>query len=289
MAGGKLAIKSRIRSVDSTKKITKAMQLVAASKLTKIKSKMLENREYASYLKDIVQEILSNIETSDHPYLVQTKDKPKLYVVFTSDMGLCGGYNANVYRLLETTIKPSDKVIMLGSRGTSWIKTKNYDVIDNFNDIEEGDYDIIVQVANKALELYTNKEIAGINIVYTSYVNPMVFNAEVVELLPVKKDSEIDKVEEPDGKLKFSGSDTIFEPAGDTILDELVPMYLKSLLYSYLLETKTSESASRRTAMESATDNAEELKEALEFKFNQARQAAITQEISEIVAGANAL
>ena len=147
-------------------------------------------------------------------------------------------------------------------------------------DFEDDCYSELVTIADHALDLYRKKEISEIRILYTHFVNSVSFEPQLVTLLPVEKDKE---------REKKTSALTIFEPAGDQILDTLVPMYVRSLLYSYFLETKTSEQASRRMAMESATDNAEEIKETLELQFNQARQAAITQEITEIVGGVNAM
>lgn len=279
MAAGKLAIKSRMRSVDSTKKITKAMQLVAASKLKKQKQIMEQNKEYAFYLKDMVQEILASVDDVSHPFLQKRKDDKTLTIVFTSDMGLCGGYNGNIFRMIQSDLNKEDPIIMIGGRGYNWIKNKGYNVIDYHLDLEDECYSELSVIADKALQLYKEREISGIQILYTTFVNSVTFDTCISKLLPVEKDETV----------KQNLSETIFEPDGEQILNSLIPMYVKSLLYSYFLETKTSEQASRRMAMESATDNAEELKATLELQFNQARQAAITQEITEIVGGANAL
>lgn len=279
MAAGKLAIKARIRSVESTQKITKAMQLVASSKLKKQKQYMEENREYAYYLKETVQEILSTIENNDHPFLTQREGKT-CTIVFTSDMGLCGGYNANVYRMLEES--HDDDIVMIGGRGNGWIRNKDFKVVQSLVEMEDDCYQELSALADSVLENYRNGEIASIQILYTRFVNPVTFTPEIVKLLPVQKE---ERVSEKTGAKAI----TEFEPAGDKILNTLIPLYLRSLLYGYFLETKTSEQASRRMAMESATDNADELKETLELEFNQARQAAITQEITEIVGGVNAM
>lgn len=279
MAAGKLAIKARIRSVDSTKKITKAMQLVATSKLKKQKAYMEENREYAKYLRESIQDILRSLDMSDHPYLRKHENGKKLLIVFTSDMGLCGGYNANIYRLLEQ--EKDSEIFMIGSRGSSWIANKDYDLAGNMTNLEDECYSELCTIADEALERYENGELSEIRILFTSFVNSVTFTSEFVTLLPVEKEAGEQE--------KKDTQDMIFEPAGDQILNTLVPMYVRSLLYSYYLQTKTSEQASRRMAMENATDNAEELKETLELQFNQARQAAITQEITEIIGGANAI
>lgn len=279
MAKGKLAIKARIRSVESTQKITSAMQLVAASKLKKQKHYMEENREYAYYLKETVQEILRNMNQTSHPYLDQ-HEGTACTIVFTSDMGLCGGYNANVQRMLETY--KSDEIFMIGSRGVNWIRTKDFRVYDTRIDIEDNGYIQLTEIVDQVLNNYRSNEISSIRVVYTHYANPVTFIPTMVELLPVKQ-------EEVKQTIAGAHALTEFEPQGSGILDTLVPLYVRSLVYSFYLETKTSEQASRRMAMESATDNAQELKESLELEFNQARQASITQEITEIVGGVNAL
>ncbi len=279
MAQGKLAIKARIRSVDSTKKITKAMQLVASSKLKKQKHYMEENREYAYYLKEIVADILASLKDVKHPYVLPHEGK-QVTIVFTSDMGLCGGYNANVLRMLENEIGSEDEIIMIGSRGVNWIKHRTFTVIKTETDLEDECYNELALIADELLMRYRNQEIASIQILYTKFVNSVSFEPDVVRLLPL---GDVAKREEEDDR------DVDFEPSGEQILDTLIPMYVRSLLYSYYLQTKTSEQASRRMAMESATDNAEEIRATLELQYNQARQAAITQEITEIVGGVNAL
>ncbi len=279
MAQGKLAIKARIRSVDSTKKITKAMQLVASSKLKKQKQYMEENREYAHYLKETVSDILMSLKDSKHPYLQRHEGKA-VTIVFTSDMGLCGGYNANVLRKLEKEIGNEDDMIMIGTRGVNWIKNRDFHVIKEEMDLEDECYNELAVIADELLMQYRNQEIGSIRILYTKFINSVSFEPDYVTLLPIEEVAHQGDAYE---------RDTDFEPSGNQILDTLIPMYVRSLLYSYYLQTKTSEQASRRMAMESATDNAEEIKETLELQYNQARQAAITQEITEIVGGVNAL
>lgn len=275
MAAGKLAIKARIRSIESTKKITKAMQLVASSKLQKQKKSMEENREYATYLKETMQDILSSSQ-QNHPYLKVHEGK-KVLIVLTSDMGLCGGYNANVYRLLKEY--DDYEVIMIGSRGVSYAKAHQISLYKSIIDIDHQGYEAFAKLTVELLHSYQNQEISSISILYTRFINSVTFEPHVIDLLPLKKDSTH----------KVIHADTIYEPSQSQILDFLVPMYIKSMLYSIYLETKTSEQASRRMAMESATDSAEEIQADLQLQFNKARQAAITQEITEIVGGVNAL
>ncbi|MFV0380987.1 MAG: ATP synthase F1 subunit gamma [Breznakia sp.] len=277
----KLEIKNRIQSVDSTKKITKAMQLVASSKLQKAKRRMEENKEYATYLKETVNNILATSKDSLHRYLKRHESDEILSIIYTSDMGLCGGYNANIYRLIHEELNLNHPIIVLGARGSLWLNRRKFNVIKSIANVDEEAYEDIVDIAKLALQMYESGEIGGIQILYTQYINSLNLQATRTKLLPLEPNEELAK--------KVGDTETIFEPSGDAILDDLFPLYSKSILYSYWIETKTSEQAMRRMAMESATKNAQELHDQLELEFNLARQSAITQEITEIVGGASAL
>lgn len=276
MGGSQLAIKNRIRSIDSTMKITKAMQLVAASKYQRQKDRMRRNKEYATQLKDILDGILSTVN-DDHPLLVRREDTNPCTIIYTSDMGLCGSFNQNIYKVIESECTSEESIIMMGSRGCGWIKNRNYHVIDTYVQLEDDNYSLIASIAEMVLEKYISGEITSIHVIYTEFKNPLTFVPHKVKILPVEE-----------SKHEGNSVETLFEPTSEEILDDLIPMSVKSLLYSYYLETKTSEQASRRTSMENASDNAQELKETLSLQYNQARQAAITQEITEIVAGSSA-
>lgn len=279
MAQSRQAIQGRIASVSSTKKITKAMQLIAASKLTRQKELMAQNRTYAQGLQELFTMVLQSAG-HDSLYLNENVGKPAFVFVITSDMGLCGGYNANVYRLLFDTVSKDDHVVMIGSRGASWIQNKGFDVVDSFIDLDEDlAYEQFSSIMQSALDLFEAKEISKIQILYTHYKNTLTFIPMVDTVLPVSKPEEKSHMH----------ADMIFEPDKETMLSNMIPMVLKSILYSRFLESRTSEQASRRMAMESATDNAEQLQADLELAFNRVRQGAITQEITEIVGGANAL
>lgn len=274
MAGGKLELKTRIRSIESTKKITKAMQLVAASKLKKQRSLMEENKVYAYYMKDTMEKILSSIDER-HPYVSKREGTPYT-IVITSDMGLCGGYNTNIYRLLS---KLDGEILMIGSRGKAWCQAKQKHMIASLVNVEDDAYDQFVSVLDDVLKRYIRHEISEIRIVYTQFVNAVTFEPRIVTLLPLEKHTTLSQ----------EYKETIYEPTQEEMLDALIPMYLRCVVYSYYLESKTSEQASRRMAMETATENADELKDILELAFHKARQAAITQEITEIVGGVNAM
>lgn len=278
MSGSQLAIKNRIRSIDSTMKITKAMQLVAASKYQRQKDRMSRNKEYAAQLKDVLDNILSTVKNSDHPYLVKKEDTHPCTIIYTSDMGLCGSFNSNIFKLIESECSHDETIVMLGGRGAGWIRKKNYHILQTLTQLEDDNYSDIASLADMVLEKYQKGEITSIHVIYTEFKNPLTFVPHKVKLLPVEEK-----------KREGNTIDTIFEPSNEEILNDLIPMSIKSLLYSYYLETKTSEQASRRTSMENASDNAQELKDTLSLQYNQARQAAITQEITEIVAGSSAM
>lgn len=281
MAQSRQAIQARINSVSSTKKITKAMQLIASSKLTRQRQIMEENRSYAQGLQELFTMVLQSAENHSI-YLNENVNKPSFIFVITSDMGLCGGYNANVYRMIQEEFSEQDHVVMIGTRGTSWVAKRNYNVKANLNDLNEDDaYDTLSKCMQDALDLFEKKEISKIQILYTHYKNTLTFVPTLETVLPVSKPQE--------EKKSGMHAEMIFEPDKETMLKNMIPMVTKSILYSRYLESKTSEQASRRMAMESATDNAEQLQSDLELAFNRVRQGAITQEITEIVGGANAL
>ncbi|MDD6468140.1 MAG: ATP synthase F1 subunit gamma [Erysipelotrichaceae bacterium] len=270
-------IKRRIRSIQSTMKITNAMELVATSKLQKQKSKMEQNKEYSNYLYDTVSRILSVYGEQDHSYLKKRNfDKP-LTIVFTGDTGLCGGYHANLFRYIEEHVKKEDPMMMIGQKGVVWANRNGYHLVKDYSSFDDITHAEANAIANDAMELYQNQEVSEIRIVFTEFVNSVSFEPRTMQLLPIVAQKQ---------KLM---KEVLFEPSPRAILDELIPMYIRCMTYSAFMRAKTSEHASRRMAMENATDNAQELTDGLLLQYNQARQAAITQEITEIVAGADAL
>ena len=279
MAQNRQALKSRIRSTQAPMKITSAMELMSNSKLQRQRSMMEKNREYSTTLLKTLHHILSESEQVENKYLLKNNSETVLTIVFSSDLGLCGGYNVNMLRYASTLMKKEDPIIVIGSKGRSWLSSRGYNVVNEYIDSDAFDYVEASNMIDKALQQVLSKEIGKIQVVYTYFKNTVTFEPKLEVLFPVEKGQ---------GKLE-SKQEILFEPNADEILNTLIPMALKSTLYSLWMETKTSEQASRRLAMENATDNAEELKEKLVLQFNQARQAAITQEITEIVAGADSL
>ena len=282
MASNMQSIKRRMKSVESTKKITKAMQLVATSKLRKTRNQLDELKPYYSKVQETVAEILeSNKGSIDNPYLKENPKGKNVYIVVTSSLGLCGGYNANVHKTMSHVIKEDDLIYMIGSKGASYLNNRGISYNHDYLDLNSTlDFKDIVRLVGELTTMYRRQEIGKIKIIYTEFVNNLTFTPRVVTLLPVDT-AEFDNVE-------VTSKFTIFEPNPNDVLNHLIPMYLQSVIYGYLVESVTSENASRRTSMENATDNAQELIDELLLKYNQARQTAITNEISEIVAGANA-
>ena len=276
MAQSKQAIKNRIRSINATKKITSAMELLANVKLQKHRNLMSKNSEYALVLKNTLGNIVASNPDIENKFIVKRTSDRHLVFVFSSDLGLCGGYNSNMMKTLESI--RADEIILVGTHQYSWLVNRGYNVINDMVSSDSVNFNDLKRLANIAIEKYLNNEIGHIEVVYTKFINTVSFNSEVVELLPLA-----------DNDVKPSNVETLFEPDCDTILNDLVPMMVHNLLYSLLLETKTSEQASRRLAMENATDNATELNDKLVLAYNQARQSEITQEITEIIGGADAL
>lgn len=276
-------IKRRIKSVESTKKITKAMELVATSKLRKTRNQLDELKPYYQGVRETCAEILaSNKLIKDSAYLAENKVDKDVYIVISSSLGLCGGYNTNVFKAVKEVIKDEDYIYAIGNKGAHHFQRNHKGKVDTKYAFLNSTltFDDVVKLVSEVTAMYRNKEIGSIKIVYTEFVNNLTFTPRIVTLLPIN----INEFENIEITHKF----TVFEPSSQEVLDSLIPMYLQAVIYGYLVESVTSENASRRTSMENATDNAEELTEQLLLKYNQARQTAITNEVSEIVAGANA-
>lgn len=284
MAQNKIALKRRIRSVKATKKITSAMEMIATSKLGKQKSKMEVNRIFSNTLFHTFHRVLSKADLNDIRYF-KSSEGTHLRIVFVSDMGLCGAYNSNIVSYLRQQASKADELWLIGSKEASALRRYGFKV--EFQQKGESmSYGHFTQLVLSMIEGFNSGRFAKVSMVYTHLVNSMTFTPKEIQLLPL-----VDSVKPETAQLdeESLSQDIIFEPDAQTLIEQLVPMLLNSLLYSVWLESKTSEQASRRLAMDNATDNAQELIDDLVLKFNQSRQAAITQEITEIVAGAEAL
>lgn len=283
MSQSKQALRTRIKSVASTRKITKAMEMIANAKLFKQRNKMEANREYAKRLQDTVNEIVANNPNVESMFLQKATSERKVAIVFCSDLGLCGGYNQNIVKYARENLKKEDPMILIGTSIFRQMKEEGYHLL-NQNPIECDRLQFLdlKKYVEKAISLYRKGEVGTVQILYTKFVNTMTFRATMDQLLPCvmetkKQQSESIHVE------------TLFEPSPEAILDELIPMMIHDVAYADWMESTTAEQGSRRMAMKTATDNADELSSSLLLEYNKARQAAITQEITEIVGGSSAV
>lgn len=277
MAHNKQALKTRIRSIKATKKITSAMELIANAKLAKQRMTMEKNREFITILQQSVADIMASNKEIESRFLQKKSSQKTMTIIFSSDLGLCGAYNINMYKLFTSVAKKEDPCIVFGSRLYSSIKSDGYDIINELMMVDHLNYDKISKLLASVIEMYAKDEISKIQVIYTKFINTVTFEASLNVLLPYISDIQGNKQE------------TIFDPSPSEVLDKLIVMMIDSVVYGLSLETKTAEQASRRLAMENANDNADELEEKLTLAYNQARQASITQEITEIVSGADAL
>jgi len=290
-------IRIRIASVTTTRQITSAMKMVSAAKLKRAQDAVLQIRPYSEKLSNIITNVLqTDFSEDDKKYTEQRNINSVLIVLVTSNRGLCGAFNSNVIKgalsialndynsLLE---KKRVKFLCIGKKGYDYLKGKDIPIINyNSNVIEKPDLDSIYSIADEIIESYLKKEFDKIIVVYNSFKNAAVQILTKEQFLPLKID--IKKTEKAKN-LKQYKADYIIEPSRKEIIEELLPKYLKVNFYKAIIDSIASEHGARMTAMHKATDNATELLKELILNYNKARQATITNEILEIVSGAEAL
>ena len=277
-------IKTRIKSVESTKQITKAMELVSSSKFRKAKERAESARPYFNTLYNTVQDIAKNTSNSKNVFLKERKVNNVCYIVVAGDRGLAGGYNSNILKAVIAHNKlATGKIIPVGKKAKESLTKRGYEVIDYIESVEKCVYEDANRVAQAAMEAYKNGEVDEVNLVYTEFISALSQEPKIVKLLPVTIDNTNNEKEVKKGKAAVQ-----YLPSADAVLGYVLPKYVSGSIYGAIAESFASEQAARRTAMESATDNANEMISKLELVYNRARQAAVTQEISEIVGGAAA-
>lgn len=288
MASSTREIKRKIRSVNSTMQITKAFELVSTAKLKRARDRMDVAKPYFDTIKKAVQDILQSDNQLKSQYISTGESVKPLYIVITSDRGLCGGYNVNaVKKAVESTNRETAKFLTIGKKAHDILSAHNYNVIDSFLYIsEKPEFIHATQIARVAMSLYESGEVDSIQFVYTAFASTISQVATKIQLLPIvsEKTEKSEQTEKSEHSMTLVG----YEPSIEEVLGYIIPKYIESSIYGGLIESSASEQAARRIAMESASDNAEEIIEDLTLFFNQARQAAITQELSEIVGGAEA-
>src|SRR6056297_75604 len=289
-------IRNRISSVNNTQQITKAMKMVAAAKLRKAQNRMTSMRPYASKLKEVVSRLGSSSDGSNALLRKPDEIKRVLMIVVGSDKGLCGGFNNNLFKVVEREISDeyrehrSDgtlELITIGRKATQYFKKRDYNVVQQFPGFfDDLNYDVTADIMEHVIDQYTSEYYDKVLISFNEFKTVIAQNRRISQVLPVDPDS-LKKDENEDDSLKTS--DYLYEPDSKAILDEILPVYVIMQLWRAVLESNASEQGARMAAMDNATENAKELEEELTLKYNQARQSAITTEISEIVSGAQAL
>ncbi len=282
-------IKRRKGSIQSTQQITKAMKLVSTVKLQRAKQNAERSKAYFDCMYATVKNMLEKAGNLDHKYLRPGESDKKAVVVITSNRGLAGGYNSNITKLItKGELKKEDLLIYaVGKKGKDTLARNGYAIVEEDPEIvEEPAYADAMQLAGRLLDSYAKGEIGEIYLAYTRFKNTVSHEPTLIKLLPVEisEDDGAAQEEKSAGRAQMG-----FEPEDDEALDMIIPKYVTSLIYGGLIESVASENGARMQAMDSATSNAEEMIADLTLKFNRARQGSITQELTEIIAGAEAI
>ena len=289
MAAGK-EIRGKIKSVENTKKITKAMEMVAASKMRKAQERMRAARPYAEKIRDLASNLSSATPEYKHPFMVvHDGAKTAGFIVVTTDKGLCGGLNTNVLRATTAKLKELEgeglkaEVVAIGSKGLGFFNRIGAKVVSHATQLGDRPLvDKLIGPVKVLLDAYSAGQLAAVYLCYTRFINTMRQEPVVQQLLPLSDE----QMQMEEGK---HGWDYIYEPEARVVIDELLVRYIEALVYQAMAENMASEQSARMVAMKSATDNAGNVISELKLVYNKTRQAAITKELSEIVAGAAAV
>ena len=273
-------IKNRIRSMESTKQITKAMEMVAASKLRHCQAQVQNSRPYFEILRSTIEDIIRTNRDFSSPFFASRSEGKTVFIVIAGDRGLAGGYNSNVLKLVQAKIDscPEALVLPIGKRALDYCVGHRIPVLtETYAEAAGVSIGDCFSIAKQLSRGFLNGEYNGIQIAYTNFVSMLSQTPDTMQLLPLTCDEAMRK--------NGAESGILYEPSGEEVFASIVPEYLAGLIYGGVCESVASELAARRTAMEAATQNAEDMIADLSLKFNRARQASITQEITEIVAG----
>lgn len=278
-------IKRRKLSVASTGQITKAMKLVSTVKLQKAKARAESNKPYFTMLYDTMCSILARTSGIDHRYLRANDSKKKAVIAITSNRGLAGGYNNNIVKEIAAAFKPEDTdIYALGRKGLDGLSRKGFTIVSDYSEVmNEPLYADAIHIGKNVLASYEEGQVGEIYLAYTSFKNTVVQEPKLIKLLPIDID-EIMKDVEVDTTAPMN-----FEPEAEDALDMIIPKYMNNIIYGAFVEAVASENGARMQAMDSATKNADDMIAALSLKYNRARQGSITQELTEIIAGAEAI
>ena len=278
-------IKRRKGSIQSTQQITKAMKLVSTVKLQKAKGKAEQTSPYFTYMYRTVSSILARSGNINHPYLKSGESEKKAVITITSNRGLAGGYNSNIVKLITGSGIPKENLCIyaIGNKGRESLERRGYHIeLADSEIIESPSYEEARALCQKILKSYADGEIGEIYLAYTHFKNTVSHEPRLIKLLPVEVKEET--ADDAEAKVLMN-----YEPNTEDALDMMIPKYVTSLIYGALVEAVASENGARMQAMDSATSNADEMISDLSLKYNRARQGAITQELTEIIAGASAI
>ena len=282
-------IKRRKQSVESTQQITKAMKLVSTVKLQRAKQRAEQVKTYFHAIYDTVSSILAKSGNIDHPYLNASEGGKKAVIMMTGNRGLAGGYNSNIIKLVsrdEKFDKNNTVIYAVGKKGRDAMHRLGYEIKEDYSDvIEEPLYSDAIEISKKVLDAFETGEISEIYLAYTFFKGTVTHVPTLIRLLPVDMDATKQEGEET-AKVDVPMN---FEPAEDEALSLIIPKYVTSLIFGGLVEAVASENGARMQAMDSATNNANDIIDALSLQYNRARQGSITQELTEIIAGADAI
>ncbi len=279
-------IRKRISSVKSTQQITKAMKMVAASKLKKAQDGVVQARPYAAKMSDVLASLAVRVEPGKHPLLQRREEKKVELLVITSDRGLCGGYNTNVTKaadnFLDEKREGCEEIVMsvIGRKARDYYRRRNWEFKTEELNPGRTSFSQAEAIVRPVIDRYVEGEVDAVYVVYTEFKSAMTQNIIVKRLLPLEPKA----LAEDEIPVEY-----IYEPSEDALLADIIPRYLYTQMFSMMLESIASEHGSRMTAMDSATNNATEMTAKLTLLYNRARQAAITTELMEIVSGAEAL
>lgn len=278
-------IKRRKSSVQSTQQITKAMKLVSTVKLQRAKGRAEKSKTYFSCMYDTVASMLSKAGTVNHPFLMAGESTKKVVIVITANRGLAGGYNSNIVKLIKNSdFKKEDLLLYtIGTKGRDALARLGYTIAADYSEvIDEPMYSDAMEISKKLLEEFAAGRIGEIYVAYTGFKNTVTHVPTLLKLLPVKVEDDRPQSEDHQAVMEF-------EPECEEAIDLIIPKYITSLIYGALIESVASENGARMQAMDSATSNADDMISKLSLLYNRARQSSITQELTEIIAGAEAI
>jgi F-type H+-transporting ATPase subunit gamma len=284
---GLKALRRRIVSIRSTQQITRAMKMVAAARLRRAQERIIEARPYADKMREVLQSLSLRTEPEAHPLLVRREMKRVELLLITTDRGLCGGFNQNIFRRVERfkrenqSLYPEISLSIIGRKGGDYFRRRQVPITRDYGDrFRDMDYQVAATIGNDLVEDYIGEVVDGVFLVYNEFRSPLVQQVVIKDLLPIEP-LEVES--------DYYPVEYIYEPSAQDILSELLPRYVEIQIYRAVLESVAGEHGARMTAMDAATENAQEMIEKLTLLYNKARQSAITTEMMEIVGGAEAL